>query len=209
MGFSRQEYWSRLPCRAPGDLPNVDFELLSLMSPEFSGGVLTMSHLRSPIIVLHSALHVTATFNTLPNLFYHSFYVSFSVYIFLIYILSIYHIFLYWASLVAQRLRICLQCRSHRRPGFDPWVRKIPWRRACQPTTVLLPGESHGQAVHRVAKSQTLLKWLSTHIIYIYIFSKPLDSRFQKPCPFVLKYFSIYFLRWIFTPGYLTMNTVI
>ena len=32
-----------------------------------------------------------------------------------------------------------------RRPGFDPWVRKIPWRRAWQPTPVFLPGESHGQ----------------------------------------------------------------
>ena len=29
-----------------------------------------------------------------------------------------------------------------RRPGFDPWVRKIPWRRAWQPTPVFLPGES-------------------------------------------------------------------
>ena len=29
--------------------------------------------------------------------------------------------------------------------GFDPWVRKISWRRAWQPTSVFLPGESHGQ----------------------------------------------------------------
>ena len=64
------------------------------MSPEFSGGVLTMRHLRSPVIVLHSALHVTATFNTLPNLFYRSFYVWFSVYIFLIYIIYISYIFI-------------------------------------------------------------------------------------------------------------------
>ena len=28
---------------------------------------------------------------------------------------------------------------------FDPWVRKILWRRAWQPTRVLLPGETHGQ----------------------------------------------------------------
>ena len=28
---------------------------------------------------------------------------------------------------------------------FDPWVRKIPWRKAWQPTPVFLPGESHGQ----------------------------------------------------------------
>ena len=26
------------------------------------------------------------------------------------------------------------QCRRHRRPGFYPWVGKIPWRRARQPT---------------------------------------------------------------------------
>ena len=29
--------------------------------------------------------------------------------------------------------------------GFDPWVGKILWRRAWQPTPVFLPGESHGQ----------------------------------------------------------------
>jgi len=28
---------------------------------------------------------------------------------------------------------------------FDPWVGKIPWRRAWQPTPALSPGESHGQ----------------------------------------------------------------
>ena len=49
------------------------------------------------------------------------------------------------ASPVAQWLRICLRCRRHRRPGFDPWVGKMPRRRAWQPTPVLLPGESHGQ----------------------------------------------------------------
>ena len=38
--------------------------------------------------------------------------------------------------------RNCLQCRRCR---FDPWVKKIPCRRACQPTPVFLPGEFHGQ----------------------------------------------------------------
>jgi len=28
---------------------------------------------------------------------------------------------------------------------YFPWVGKIPWRRAWQPTPVFLPGESHGQ----------------------------------------------------------------
>jgi len=31
------------------------------------------------------------------------------------------------------------------RHGFDPWVGKVPWRRAWQPTPVFLPGDSHGQ----------------------------------------------------------------
>ena len=34
------------------------------------------------------------------------------------------------------------QCRRCR---FDPWVGKISWRRAQQPTRVFLPGEFHGQ----------------------------------------------------------------
>ena len=30
-----------------------------------------------------------------------------------------------------------------RRPRFDPWVKKIPWRRKWQPTPVFLPRKSH------------------------------------------------------------------
>ena len=37
---------------------------------------------------------------------------------------------------------ICVQCR---RPGFDPWDEKIPWRSKWQSTPVLLPGKSHGR----------------------------------------------------------------
>ena len=35
--------------------------------------------------------------------------------------------------------------RRYNRRGFDLWVRKIPWRKAWQPTPVFLPGEYHGQ----------------------------------------------------------------
>ena len=45
------------------------------------------------------------------------------------------------ASLVAQTI-ICLQCR---RPRFNPWVGKIPWRRGWQPTPIVLTREIHGQ----------------------------------------------------------------
>ena len=37
------------------------------------------------------------------------------------------------------------QCRRHKRRGFDLWVRKIPWKRTWQSTSVFLPGESHEQ----------------------------------------------------------------
>ena len=54
---------------------------------------------------------------------------------------------------------VCLQCG---RPGFNPWVRKIAWRRRWKPTPVFLPGKSHGWRSlvgysSWVAKSQTRL----------------------------------------------------
>ena len=63
------------------------------------------------------------------------------------------------------------QYRRCRRLGFDPWVRKIAWRRKWQPTPVFLPGESHGQGawwttVHGVAKNQTQLSMHAhTHLV--------------------------------------------
>ena len=69
-------------------------------------------------------------------------------------------------------LGICLQCRSHRRCAFSPWVRKIPWWGKWQPTPVFLPGESHRQrsleaTVQRVAKSQTRLSTKHRRTMYV------------------------------------------
>ena len=50
-----------------------------------------------------------------------------------------------------------VKCLSTRRPRFNPWAGKSPWRRKQQSTPVLLPGKSHGQRVHGVAKSRTRL----------------------------------------------------
>jgi len=47
-----------------------------------------------------------------------------------------------WEWVFSQLISICLQWR---RPGFDPWVGKIPWRRGWLPTPVFLPGDSRGQ----------------------------------------------------------------
>ena len=43
MGFSRQEYWSGLPCPPPGDLPDPGIEPSSLISPALAGGFFTTS----------------------------------------------------------------------------------------------------------------------------------------------------------------------
>ena len=45
---------------------------------------------------------------------------------------------------ISGKERAC-QCRRHNRCRFDPWVGKIPWRRAWQSTPVFLSGGSHGQ----------------------------------------------------------------
>ena len=56
-----------------------------------------------------------------------------------------------------QHQHISAECR---RCEFDPWVRKIPWRRTWQPTPVFLSGKFQGQRslvgyCHDVANSRT------------------------------------------------------
>ena len=65
---------------------------------------------------------------------------------------------------------LCLQCR---RPGFNPWIGKILWRREWQLTPVFLPGEHHGeklqfmglQRVRHKEATNTQNSQLLTHFI--------------------------------------------
>ena len=43
MRFSRQEYWSGLPCPLPGDLPDPEIKPMSLMPPALAGRFFTTS----------------------------------------------------------------------------------------------------------------------------------------------------------------------
>ena len=65
---------------------------------------------------------------------------------------------LYGTSRVAQLVKNCLQ---YRRPGFDPWVGKIPWRRERLPTPVFWPGEFHGLYSARGHKESDMTERLS------------------------------------------------
>ena len=71
----------------------------------------------------------------------------------LYFILIIYHYLMGLPRWPSGKGSAC-QCR---RRGFDPWVRKIPWRKKWQPTPVFLQGNSMGReagqaTVHGVAK---------------------------------------------------------
>ena len=52
------------------------------------------------------------------------------------------------------------RCERHR---FNPWVRKIPWRRKWQPTPVFMPEESHGQR-SLAGYSLGLQRWALTNL---------------------------------------------
>ena len=68
------------------------------------------------------------------------------------------------------------QCRRGR---FDPWVWKIPWRRAWQPTPVFLPEKPHGQ--RRLAgyspwghKESDMTEATNTHTVWLLVCIVPL-----------------------------------
>ena len=66
---------------------------------------------------------------------------------------------------------IFLQCR---RPGFSPWVGKIPWRRKWQPTSVLLPGKFHRWRTlvgysSWGCKELDMTEWLHFHFLEIHM----------------------------------------
>ena len=69
----------------------------------------------------------------------------------------------------AQRVSLLAQWWGIRPPAFNPWSKKIPWRRKWQPAPVFLPGKSPldrgawQTTVHGVAKSRTWLSdWITT-----------------------------------------------
>ena len=83
IGFSRQEYWSGLPCPPPGDLPNPGFELMCLMSPASAGGFLLSITWEALEIswhednVVHIPLHSSwqwGTWNLVPALLHKDYY---------------------------------------------------------------------------------------------------------------------------------------
>ena len=62
--FSRQEYWSGLPCPTPGDLPDPGMEPVSLISPDFAGGFfITSATWEAPFLLYYFSIKTKTKIN--------------------------------------------------------------------------------------------------------------------------------------------------
>ena len=84
-------------------------------------------------------------------------------------VISLYHRLPLWL----RWLRI-LQCR---RPGFDPCIGMLPWRRERLPTPVFWPGEFHGLYSPWSYKESDTTEQLSLHFTLLYHLRKRKEER--------------------------------
>ena len=117
-GFSRQEYQNGLPCTPPGDLLDLGMEPASLMSPALAGRFFTTSTIWEATD--DKWLRKSSRYS-LPTDIYQP-------------LASEFH-----------SPAPLSDTRTIGRHRFDPWVGKIPWRRAWQPNPEFLPGQFRGQ----------------------------------------------------------------
>ena len=76
-------------------------------------------------------------------------------------------------------LRICLQGGK---PRFDPWVRRIPWRREWLPIPVFVPGEFHGQMSMVGYSPQSGKEWVTTEANNTFPFTAWKCLQFVSSC---------------------------
>ena len=89
----------------------------------------------------------------------------------------------------AWMVRIHLQCR---RLGYDPWVRKIPWRSKWQPSPTFLPGKSHAQrglAGYSVGLQRVGHNWVTDSFIFPAFTFRETISFLHFSCLFALSVF--------------------
>ena len=76
------------------------------------------------------------------------------------------------------------QCKSLRRLWFNPWVRKIPWRRKWQSTPVFLPGKFHGQrslaGLQSMGSQRVRHDWAHSMHAHTFLFISPKSTLTEK-----------------------------
>ena len=117
MGFSRQEYWGVLPGPPAGDLLDQGIEPVSL----------SLLHWQAEFFTTNTTWEAQSS-PFVPAFILGLFTCSFNG--------------LPGCSLIAQSVQ---NLPAVQETQFNPWVRRIPWRREWEPTPMLLAGESHGQ----------------------------------------------------------------
>ena len=146
MGFSRQEYWSGVPLPSPVTLGGyLIFPCLMFLFYKMGIMVLlscsilriTGNNAYKALIIVSSTSKCTINLN-----YFHDYALTSCKNLPSTFLWFIQHPGLpRWLSgkESACQFSRCKRCR------FDPWVRKIPWRRKWQPTQVFLLGKLHGQ----------------------------------------------------------------
>ena len=77
------------------------------------------------------------------------------------------HLVIYWASQVVLVVKNPLANAGDKSHSFDPWIRKIPWRRKQQPTSVFLSGESMGsQGIRHDWATNTFTSAVEYYLVY-------------------------------------------
>ena len=191
MGFSRPEYWSVQPSPSPGDFPNPGIKPRSpsLQADSFTSWA-TREVLKKESEVTQSCLTLCNPMDcSLPGSSLHGIlqtrvleWVAIPCSIGYIRHTSICMGFPWGSAANAGicNVRIHLQCR---RPGFDPWVGKISWRRERLPTPVFWPGEFHGLYSPRGHKESDSTEWLSQYMHNGNAGSRGMKERNRKPIP--------------------------
>ena len=142
-GFSRPEYWSGLPF--PSHTCLMTCEIKAVILSTFCAYDIESLHVFyvTPMVpcvttrppIQHKVLFISS-FSVLLK------YLFFKIFIWLHQV--------FWDSDGSDGKKICLQCR---RPRFDLWVGKIPWRREWLPTLVFSPGESMDRGAWQATQS--------------------------------------------------------
>ena len=73
-------------------------------------------------------------------------------------------------ELLEHKKRLSSSSKIHKIPGFDRWVRKIPWRREWLSTPVFWPGEFHGLYIPLSCKESDTTERLAPQDIFIFKF---------------------------------------
>ena len=120
IGFSRQEYWSGLPCPLPGDLPNSGIET---RSPTLQADSLPSKPPGKPkntgVGSCSLSQRIFPTQGSSLNLPH-------------------FREILYHLSHQGS------PGKKYQKPRFNSWIGKIPWRTEWRPSSVFLPGKYHG-----------------------------------------------------------------